>query len=110
MRSRRTTTSPVNPALIEDAAMHQEIRTLIEENKQAYLDFVAELIRHATPNPPGNTRDAMGFIKALLDQEDAPYEIVQRDETMPNLVAHTTFGEGDKHLVLNGHIDVCPVG
>ena len=51
----------------------------------------------------------MDHVRAFLDSRGLAYTLRTRDETMPNLVASRTFGDGPKHLVLNGHIDVFPV-
>jgi succinyl-diaminopimelate desuccinylase len=40
----------------------------------------------------------------------SPYQVIAPNETMPNIVANFTAGEPGRHLALNGHIDVFPVG
>ncbi|OSJ13497.1 hypothetical protein BST63_16195 [Bradyrhizobium canariense] len=87
----------------------QALLAKIEEDREAIAKFVRDLVRAKSPNPPGDTRSSMQCVRDFLDARDVPYRMENRDETMPNLVATTTFGRHDKHLVLNGHIDVFPV-
>jgi succinyl-diaminopimelate desuccinylase len=51
----------------------------------------------------------MAHVRAFLDKKGLDYTLRTREETMPNLVASRSFAAGEKHLVLNGHIDVFPV-
>ncbi|MGY4627089.1 M20/M25/M40 family metallo-hydrolase [Bradyrhizobium sp. USDA 4486] len=87
----------------------QALLAKIEEDREVILKLVRELVKERSPNPPGDTRSAMQCVRDFLDARDVPYRMENRDETMPNLVATTTFGTRDRHLVLNGHIDVFPV-
>jgi succinyl-diaminopimelate desuccinylase len=81
----------------------------IERDRDRIVSFVSNFVRAASPNPPGDTRAAMALVLALLDQEQVPYKVVSRDDAMPNLVAYAGNSNSDRHLVLNGHIDVFPV-
>lgn len=81
----------------------------IDEDQDKILQFMQTLVRARSPNPPGDTREVMDLVRGRLDDSGIDYAMFNRDETMPNLVATQTFGAGDKHLVLNGHIDVFPV-
>lgn len=87
----------------------QALLAKIEDDREAILKFVKDLVRAQSPNPPGDTRTSMQCVRAFLDARKIPYRMENRDDTMPNLVATTTFGRHDHHLVLNGHIDVFPV-
>jgi succinyl-diaminopimelate desuccinylase len=82
----------------------------IEEDREQLIDFFSRFIQAKSPNPPGDTRKAATHIRQLLDQEKLPYRIIAPEETMPNIVAAFDCGAPGKHLVLNGHIDVYPVG
>jgi succinyl-diaminopimelate desuccinylase len=81
----------------------------IDADQGEILNFMQTLVRVRSPNPPGDTRDVMKLVRAHLDGCGLDYTTVNRDETMPNLVATQAFDAGDRHLVLNGHIDVFPV-
>jgi len=74
------------------------------------LDFFRGFIRCPSPNPPGDTRDAAGHIRQLLAGHDVEYGVIALDEMMPNIVATFDAGKPGRHLALNGHIDVFPVG
>ncbi len=89
--------------------LRQTILQWIEEDRSKILQFMQEIVRIRTPNPPGDTRAVMDKVRAHLDGLGLTYTMHTRDETMPNLVATQNFSEGKKHLVLNGHIDVFPV-
>ncbi len=89
--------------------MREKLLERVELDRERIIDFVCGFVRARTPNPPGDTVIAMNHVRSLLDEAGASYDIVQLDPTMPNLVATTEFAPGDRHLVLNGHIDVFPV-
>ena len=89
--------------------MRDQLLRWIDSDRDRIVAFLQDFVRAATPNPPGNTLVAMQRVRALLEQERIDYRVVERDATMPNLVASRTFAPGEKHLVLNGHIDVFPV-
>lgn len=82
----------------------------IEEDRDLLVDFLREFIRIPSPNPPGDTRSGARHVCALLDARGIPYRIIAPEETMPNIVATFDCGRAGRHLALNGHIDVFPVG
>ena len=82
----------------------------VEEDREKLIDFFSRFIQAKSPNPPGDTREAATHICQLLDKENLPYRVIAPEETMPNIVASFDCGAPGKHLVLNGHIDVYPVG
>jgi len=82
----------------------------IEADRERLIGFLRGFIRCASPNPPGDTREAAAHIRKLLDEHGLPYRVIAPQETMPNLVATFEAGKPGRHLVLNGHIDVFPVG
>jgi len=89
--------------------MRDQLLRWIEDDRHRFIAFLRDFVRAASPNPPGDTVAAMQHVRALLDEEGIAYRLVERDPTMPNLVASQTFAPTPKHLVLNGHIDVFPV-
>ncbi|QRM33092.1 ArgE/DapE family deacylase [Microvirga sp. VF16] len=83
----------------------------LSERESEMLDFLRRLIQAPTPNPPGNTTAAMNLVSQFLSERGIPYEIVEPNKGMPNLIAEFSGGEGEgPRLVLNGHLDVFPVG
>lgn len=91
------------------ADLTQAILNWVNEDQHEILKFMQELVHIPSPNPPGDTRAAMDYVRAYLDRRGLRYTMYNRDEKMPNLIATQDFGPGEKHLVLNGHIDVFPV-
>lgn len=92
-------------------ALKAELLGWIERDRDEILTFLADFIRVPTPNPPGDTVAATDFVAGFLDRQGLPYRLVSPQPSMPNLVA-TVEGEAGpgRHLVLNGHLDVFPVG
>jgi succinyl-diaminopimelate desuccinylase len=82
----------------------------VEAGKQDLIDFLQGFIRAKSPNPPGDTRAAAAYIKAFLERQKLPYRVIAPRAKMPNIVASFEGGSSGRHLVLNGHIDVFPVG
>jgi succinyl-diaminopimelate desuccinylase len=82
----------------------------IERDRDRLIDFYRGFIQAKSPNPPGDTREAVAHICGLLDAEKLPYRIIAPQPDMPNVVGTFECGAPGRHLVLNGHIDVFPVG
>ena len=83
----------------------------IDRDQGILVDFLSRFIQAKSPNPPGDTRDAARFVKDFLDREGLAYRVIAPQPDMPNLVATLEGQEGPgRHLVLNGHMDVFPVG
>ncbi len=82
----------------------------IERDRERILDFYRGFIRAKSPNPPGDTREAAAHIGKLLSGEGVQYRTIAPKSEMPNIVASFEGAAGGRHLVLNGHIDVFPVG
>jgi len=92
------------------ASDRERLQDWIEEERQPLIDFLQGFVRAKSPNPPGDTREAAGFITAYLRRHDLPHRVIAPQETMPNIVASFEGGTPGRHLVLNGHIDCFPVG
>lgn len=82
----------------------------IESDRDVLIQFLQGFIRCQSPNPPGDTREAAAHVCKLLDQRNVPYRVIAPQPTMPNIVATFTGGKLGRHLALNGHMDVFPVG
>lgn len=82
----------------------------IDSDRDKLTKFFSEFVAKPSPNPPGDTREAAEFIAHFLADEGIECEIVAPQEDMPNIVAIADGKEDGRHLVLNGHIDVFPVG
>ncbi len=82
----------------------------IEADERRLIAFLQAFTRIDTCNPPGDTRAAADFVRAVLDEATLPSEVIAPQVTMPNIVATRRFAVPGKHLVLNGHLDVFPIG
>ncbi|HXQ41904.1 MAG TPA: M20/M25/M40 family metallo-hydrolase [Candidatus Udaeobacter sp.] len=82
----------------------------IEEERERIVAFYRAFIRCKSPNPPGDTIEAARHIGDFLRAERLDFRVIAPQATMPNLVAAFDGTGRGKHLVLNGHIDVFPVG
>ena len=81
----------------------------IERSRDEIVEFFQGFVRARSPNPPGDTTEAVGYIRRFLDQRSIDYRIIDPQPTMANVVASFEAGGAGRHLVLNGHIDVFPV-
>lgn len=82
----------------------------IDADRDKLTDFLSHFIRAKSPNPPGDTRAAAAHISQFLDEKGLSYRVIAPREEMPNIVGSFECGSQGRHLVLNGHIDVFPVG
>src|SRR5690606_39051772 len=98
------------PGDTELTDIKQQLLDGIERDRDRLVEFLSGFIRAKSPNPPGDTREAAAHVRKLLDAEGIKYKIIDPQETMPNIVATFDGGQPGPHLVLNGHIDVFPVG
>ncbi len=81
----------------------------IEADRDKLIGFFSGFVQAKSPNPPGDTRDAVTHIASFLDAEEAPYRVIAAHPEMSNVVGTFEGAEAGKHLVLNGHIDCFPV-
>lgn len=93
---------------MDDVKRHLLAR--IDADRDVLIGYLRDFIRIASPNPPGDTREAARHVCALLDARGVSYRIIAPEETMPNIVATFNGGRPGRHLALNGHIDVFPAG
>ena len=82
----------------------------IDADEDRLVKFFQAFTRIDTCNPPGDTRAGAAFVQAFLDEAGLPHRRIAPQDTMPNVVATTRFDTPGKHLVLNGHLDVFPIG
>ena len=87
----------------------RELLEWIDRDRDRLIDFFSGFVRAKSPNPPGDTREAVAHITEFLDSKELPYRIIAAHPEMPNVVGSFDGGAEGKHLVLNGHIDVFPV-
>jgi len=70
------------------------------------VELLAELLKIPSDNPPGDTTAIAAFISDYLKSYGVDVEVIVTKPGIANIVA--TIGEGDTHLVLNGHLDTFP--
>ncbi|MGA0598350.1 M20/M25/M40 family metallo-hydrolase [Enterovirga sp. CN4-39] len=92
------------------AGLRERALCWIDEDRELLIGFFRDFVRCQSPNPPGDTREAIDFVAAYLDREALPYRRHAAEEHLPNLVGSITFPQPGRHLVLNGHADVFPIG
>lgn len=70
------------------------------------VEFLQNLIRYDTTNPPGNEAECVGYIDGLLRGLDIETQLLEKVPGRPNLIARLK-GEGNAPpLLLQGHVDV----
>jgi succinyl-diaminopimelate desuccinylase len=82
----------------------------IDEDKDKLIEFLSRFVQAKSPNPPGDTREASAHIASFLEKNELPFRIIAPKEEIVNIVGSFEGGSKGNHLVLNGHIDVYPVG
>jgi succinyl-diaminopimelate desuccinylase len=83
----------------------------ISTDQESHISLLQSFIRAPSPNPPGDTRLAAKVLQSYLESQSIPTSIIAPDPTKPNLVSDFVCGDPNgPRLVLNGHIDVFPVG
>lgn len=86
------------------AAGARESVTLGERARQ----FLVDLIRLDTTNPPGNETRAAEYLKHVADQYGIPAEILGSDPARLNFVARLRGSGQERPLLLMAHSDVVP--
>lgn len=88
----------------------QRLLDRVEKDREDLIAFLRGFLRAPSPNPPGDTRIAAKYITDYLDQKGIEYKVVAPDPEKPNIVSTFKTPRNGRHLILNGHIDVFPVG
>lgn len=82
----------------------------IERDRGRLVGFLQDFTRIDTCNPPGDTRRGAELVVGVLDSAGLPFRTVAPHADKPNLVASVAGPAPGRHLVLNGHLDVFPIG
>jgi acetylornithine deacetylase/succinyl-diaminopimelate desuccinylase-like protein len=72
-------------------------------------ELLRRLIRFDTTNPPGNERECVEWIGALLSDAGCETTILAKDPSRPNLLARLNGRGESRPLLLYGHVDVATV-
>ncbi|MBK5928648.1 M20/M25/M40 family metallo-hydrolase [Rhodobaculum claviforme] len=90
--------------------LRETVLCWIEEDRERLIAFLSAFTAIPTPNPPGDTVLAAGFLLDHLHAHGLPGEILAAKPHLPNIVGAFDGAAPGRHLVLNGHIDVFPAG
>ena len=82
----------------------------IERDRESHIAFLQAFIREPSPNPPGDTRRPAAVVTRYLASRSIEASIVAPREDLPNVVTEFEGRRSGRRLVMNGHIDVFPVG
>lgn len=72
------------------------------------VELLQHLIRFDTTNPPGNEKECIQFLQALLSQAGSETLLLGRSPDRPNLISRLPGGGQAPPLVLHAHVDVVP--
>jgi len=90
--------------------LHKTVIDRIEEERDTLVDFLSRFTRAPSPNPPGDTSEATALVIDFLRERKLPHQVIAPNPEMPNVVGTFEGSRPGPHVVLNGHIDVFPVG
>ena len=82
----------------------------LDKERDRQVEFLQAFTRIDTCNPPGDTRRAADVFRRFLDAEGLAHRTEAPQAAMPNLISSFSGGRPGRHLVLNGHLDVFPIG
>lgn len=83
----------------------------LENDKETQVLMLQEFVRAPSPNPPGSTAAAAVVLTSYLSSKGIPYDSMNPQNDQPNIVSDFKGSKGPgPRVVLNGHIDVFPVG
>lgn len=76
-------------------------------SKELVFEILEELIKIDTTNPPGNEKNAVGYLRLLFSKyEGIHVEVQDLGNNRANLTA--AYGEEEPELIFCGHLDVVP--
>jgi succinyl-diaminopimelate desuccinylase len=86
-----------------------QINQKVEALRDEIVTVCSELVKRATPVPPGDTVEIVEYIVSYFKSKGIKTDIHFVDENKPNVVAHIK-GESEKTIMWLGHLDVVPAG
>jgi succinyl-diaminopimelate desuccinylase len=95
---------------MEPSAAKRILIDRVEADRDMLVGFLRGFLRARSPNPPGDTREATRYITDFLEAKGVTFDVVGPDPEKPNVVSSFDSPAEGKRLILNGHIDVFPVG
>jgi len=82
---------------------------ITDASRAEAVQFLTDLVKIDTSNPPGNEVKAANYIKAVLDKEGVASEIFESAPGRGNIVARLKGNGAKRPLLLMGHLDVVGV-
>lgn len=82
----------------------------VDADREELVGFLRGFLRARSPNPPGDTGEAARYVTDYLDSKGVVYDVVGPDSEKPNVVSGFKTPRRGRRLILNGHMDVFPVG
>jgi len=95
---------------MEPSAAQRILIDRVEADRDMLVGFLRGFLRARSPNPPGDTREATRYITDFLESKGVTFDVLGPDPEKPNVVCSFDSPVEGRRLVLNGHIDVFPVG
>ncbi len=89
----------------------ESLHRLVIDNKDELIGLCSSLIKLKNQSPVDDQRQAIEFVRDYLASKDIASDQVGDDPEYPILIAHIGNEDGEGfRVVLNGHVDVVPVG
>ena len=82
----------------------------VSSQPEEVIRLTQRLVRVPTENPPGNTREACEIVAAELEEAGFEVQYVEDEPGFVSVIGEHRFSDDGPTLVLNGHLDVVPVG
>lgn len=79
-------------------------------DEEEILALLRDLIRAASPTPPGDVTAAANVVRRILDKEGIPLSVHTAGPGIDNIIARVEGGEPGPLLLFNGHLDTVPPG
>ncbi|OYT47496.1 MAG: hypothetical protein B6U85_05115 [Desulfurococcales archaeon ex4484_42] len=85
------------------------IDSLVKKYEDEIVEFLRNLIKAKSYNPPGNEAEVVNVIIDKLKEVGIKYEVLEPAPNRSNLIFNVNLGSGPI-LLFNGHTDVVPPG
>jgi succinyl-diaminopimelate desuccinylase len=95
----------------ELAKVRAKVLEEIYRRRDEFVELCAEVVRHPTENPPGDTVSLADFVANWIGQQGLETEAIEPQPTLKSIVSTFSEERGDAaHFMFNGHLDVFPAG
>ena len=95
--------------IVHQRANKMKTKDIVEEiDSELIIRLTKKLVSMDSQNPPGKCNHLAKFLEEECQKLGFKTEIYALDENRHNIVV--SFGEGEKDIMLSGHLDTVPVG